>query len=240
LFFIVGHGRSGTNWLAELLDLAPDAQVEHEPYELDTVAAPRARVDRDFAEDYALRLRLPHLRALARARGRYGEVNSRLRHILHILRAELPDARYLRIFRDGRDVVRSSIGRVDLPYAREQIRRHHDKLCDDPFRSELPHFDDFSLTCWIWQRDCKAQAAAIPAWIDFEQMTSSAAYVHDQIVAPLGLDLPEETIARRLEAPVNATGRHVLDGWRAWSDAQHREFWRLCGAVMREHGLDGP
>jgi hypothetical protein len=237
LFFVIGHGRSGTQWLAHLLNHAANAEVRHEPHKPDVVAAPRARIDRAFAERYARHLRLPYLRAQARPERLYGEVNSRLRHFLRFLQDELPNARYLRIFRDGRDVVRSSVARRDLHYARWLVRRHRAALADDPFGEEVLDFDDFAFACWLWRRDCLTQARAIPAWLDFERMVSSAAYVHREIVAPLGLDLPEAAIAERLRARLNSTRSHVLADWRSWTPGESETFWRICGEPMRLHGL---
>lgn len=237
VFFVVGHGRSGTQFLAELLNLAEDATVAHEPCSADIYAAQRARLEPAFAAGYMDGYRRHRIEAWAAAArpGRYGEVNSRLRHFIEPLQRCFPEAPILRLVRDGRDVVRSMLARdrwmVDVLVARAPHLR-----VDDPFVDELANMDDFGRACWYWRFDTLRSAAKLPTFARFEEFVSDPDYVMAHIVEPLGLHLSREVVAREITSPKNSTKQHVVGGWNDWAESQRETFWRLCGDVMEQHG----
>lgn len=237
VFFIVGHGRSGTQFLAHLLDQARNATVAHEPCAADIYAAQRARLEPAFAEAYMRNFRRFLIQECAeRARpGKYGEVNSRLRHFIGPLSRTFPAARLLRLVRDGRDVVRSMMARdrwmIDV------IAKRAGQLdIDDPFVGELPQMDDFARACWYWRFDTLRSADQLPAFLRFEDFISDPDYVVEHIVRPLELDLDRDVVTRELATPRNSTQQHAVGDWTGWSAAQRATFERLCGEVMERHG----
>jgi len=113
-FIITGHGRSGTLWLARLLnECDPEVNVHHEPLPRFD-AAGHARVYNgtlDAAE--FVRLRRPQIERIWQRHPDQGfaEVNSYLRYCVPALRDAFPDTPILAIVRDGRFVVRSLLAR---------------------------------------------------------------------------------------------------------------------------------
>ena len=116
LFFVLGMGRSGTSFFANLLDSDPHSYVVHEPVQRDFSAYQDAFHSPEKADLYIRRFRGKEmfLRASGRGVSTYGEVNSTMRRHVHALRRIFPNARYLHLVRDGRDVVRSMMARATM------------------------------------------------------------------------------------------------------------------------------
>lgn len=110
-FFVTGHGRSGTQWLARLLDKSPGIRCYHEPMPDDIGAYARIyRHDLD-AETY-LRERATKMHAIwhQSPAESYAEVSSYLRYCVPELR-EVFGVPVVGLIRDGRYVVRSMLAR---------------------------------------------------------------------------------------------------------------------------------
>lgn len=115
-FFIVGHPRSGTNWLSALLNMHPQVccagefhfhavhnvlpELVSEPH----TAAHREPVRTALARAWQEMIR-SSLSSVAVLKG--GDVQFVGDHSPRLLRFMLPEAAYVPIFRDGRDVVTS-------------------------------------------------------------------------------------------------------------------------------------
>lgn len=140
-FIITGHGRSGTLWLARLLNRCdPDVNVHHEPLgQFD--AARYADVyagTRDVAKFLRQRrLRMERIWQRHPDQG-YAEVNSYLRYCVPALREAFPDTPVLGLVRDGRFVVRSML-------ARGCYRRPGYPPIDPPGK-----MSPFAACCWYW------------------------------------------------------------------------------------------
>src|SRR5215204_3331714 len=108
-FFILALGRSGTTFLAHLLNMASNALVFHEPIRSDIDAYRRAFFSPDEAERYiaSFRKKEMYLRTRTKDFRVYGEVNSLLRRHYDALSRHFPAAGFLHMVRDGRDVVRT-------------------------------------------------------------------------------------------------------------------------------------
>jgi hypothetical protein len=239
VFFVTGHGRSGTQFLAHLLDEAANAVVAHEPVEADIFAVQRARLEPRFAARYVAdyrRWRIAEAAARA-APGVYGEVNSRLRSLLPALKESFPEAPMLRIIRDGRDVVRSMMARdrwmIDI-----LAKRAPELAPSDPFVGEVGRMSEFERACWYWQFDTARLARLMPGYLRFEDLMRDPDHVLERLVRPFGLELERAAITAALGRPRNETRRHALPDWQSWSAAETESFWRICGDVMREHGYE--
>jgi len=115
LFFILSIGRSGTKWLANLLNKAPRALVVHEPF-IEAIPHQEAFHDPKKAEEYIMKFRKKeiYLRVHNHDIDIYGEVNSFLRRHCEALKKAFPNAIILHLVRDGRDVVRSMYSRETM------------------------------------------------------------------------------------------------------------------------------
>ena len=63
VFFILGMGRSGTKWIADILDTAKNARVVHEGVESDDFAYHAAFENPEEARRYFRKFRLRHTQA---------------------------------------------------------------------------------------------------------------------------------------------------------------------------------
>jgi len=104
LFFILSIGRSGTKWLANLLNKALRALVVHEPF---IEAIPHQEAFHDPKKEIYLRVHNHDIDI-------YGEVNSFLRRHCEALRKAFPNAIILHLVRDGREVIRSIYSRETM------------------------------------------------------------------------------------------------------------------------------
>src|SRR5579862_2196395 len=126
LCWIFGVGRSGSTWLAELLDGLHNTRLWHEPYFGSVLAHPtnlRTEFERDdclFAKKYdrVWHLGLRHL-LLSAARARFGRISRFTKVVIKDINAPqicphfsavFPDSRYLLLVREPFDILDSHIG----------------------------------------------------------------------------------------------------------------------------------
>ena len=237
-FFILGLGRSGTRFLARLLDQTADAQVVHEPLRADFVAYRRAFHNDDEAQRYLRQFRKKeiYLRARERRTDIYGEVNSLLRRHAAALQETFPKATLLHLIRDGRDVIRSMMARRTLmPGDPSTIGiRPAD---NDPWAEKWPEMDRFSQLCWYWRTENRYLRKTIqgPA-VQFELILNEYDYFQARVLEPCHLELPSTVWQQAVERPTNVTMHHQLPPWEAWSPSRRQTFLQICGEEMEENG----
>jgi hypothetical protein len=137
-FFITGTGRSGTKWLAALLNESKGVRVYHEPLmrEAKTLTEGHLASTAEAVEFLRERKR----RMVTRDGQDWGEVNHYLRHWVEPLRTVFPSVPIVGLIRDGRDTVNSLVHRG--LYARRDRR----VLPIPPEKAT----DQFAKCCWFW------------------------------------------------------------------------------------------
>ena len=177
LFFVLGMGRSGTVFIARLLDQDQSAYVCHEPVRRTFRAGVAARQDPQSAEMYVKRFRSREIFLRARRRDVpiYGEVNSALRRHAYALTTVFPDAAYLHLVRDGRAVVRSMTARATLTTA-DPYTATLQPPPGDPWHTEWAQMDRFARLCWYWQAENAFVRQAIGVTVRFEDLLHDYAY----------------------------------------------------------------
>lgn len=234
LFLITSTGRTGTTWLATLLNRVSHCRVAHEPIPAEQCAHVEALQQPDAADDYlaAFRLREIAWRLSDDTSEVYGEVNGALRRHVAALRQQLPQLRVLHIIRHPRDVLMSMLNRgalseSDLVYRR--LQRPHGVAAD-----EWARMDRFARLCWLWAADnaylrTHAQGLAV-----FEEITRNYSSLQEQILTPLGLTLSES-----IWADHRSRGRNESkppDGHRPeWSERQESQFERYCADELAHY-----
>lgn len=231
--FIPSTGRSGTTTMARLLSSHPEIRCRHERrrqlIRLSTELA-HGIVDEAAAE--------AELHAIYVASGAYrspiyGDSDHRLFNLIGILGRVLPEAKFIWLVRDGRDVVASTTARgwYDAEYTSGvwgEYRLRGDAAGEvDP--GEWDAMTPFAKNCWYWahvNRGIGDEFAGMPAerWMtlrleDLEPRVDDVFRFLD--VAPVPAGGRRENASRRAVVPP-----------REWSRAEHGDFERWCGEIM--------
>jgi len=258
--FIVSTGRTGTEFLANLLGQAFDrVDARHEPspdlFDL-AVAYARGELSSDRAESVLRRNRTAICRQVHRNRcDVYVESNNNLAYLIPVLRGCFPKYKLVHVVRDGRDVVRSWYSKTVRPpggdgrevlFLSEQDHRRRLQaidLQDDPYRDRWAAMTRFERLCWLWAKKDSIIQDAIAGderamSIHFEDIFDSTRGYPGlwKIIDFLGLRarmrVSRDELAERMTMRMNRTGHHRLPHWREWSPEQMRQFVAIAGDHM--------
>jgi len=176
-----------------------------------------------------------YVRASRQAVSTYGEVNSTLRRHVYALRAAFPEARYLHLVRDGRDVVRSMMARVtmtpqDLHTARIRPHSH------DPWYEAWQGMDRFARLCWYWQAENRYVRNAVGNTVRFENLLSDFDYFAERLLSPCHVKISRDQWEAAVDKPRNRTNQHRISNHGSWQPAMNETFWSICGSEMSANG----
>ena len=235
-FFVVGLGRSGTSFVAHLLNELPGCAIFHEVFS-DRDALVEAYWSPISAANYlsGFRGRLISARILKTKCELYGEVNSYLRYHVDALRV-LWNPKLFHLVRDGRPVVRSMMNRQTFT---EKDSRHSGQLLpssSDPFAKAWPNMDRFEKACWLWMDTNKRLLGYNLPLIRFEDITQSYEEATSQVFAPLGKNLPINRWQELVRMPINISNNDLFPDWKDWTSEQKKTFEKICGNVMHSLG----
>ena len=240
-FFVVSTGRTGTKWIAEVLNLNKDALVEHEPIPVETWAYKAAVGNLIVAEKYIRKFRLKEI-YLRVARQHpdlkiYGEVNGMLRRHIESILKHIPEVKLIHLVRDGRDVVRSIMSRRTYS-GKHPVFYDFQPPKIDEYSGRWNDLSEFEKVCWIWQWENKYMREHIDLYARFEDIISSYALFRNQILEPLSLELEETVWQATVQRPKNVTKRYGLGKWEDWTIEQKEQFIHICGKEMQEYGYE--
>jgi hypothetical protein len=232
LFFITGMGRSGTAFLANLLDDVPGASVYHENHK-DFNALIDAYLNPVRAEKYldGIRGRIIASRILHSKCEIYGEVNSLLRYHVVPLQNRV-NVTLLHLVRDGRMVVRSAMGRKTFTSADKNHTGRLMPLADDPYRERWRVMDRFEKICWYWASTIKYLLQQSLPVVRFEDVLGSYELFHRQLLDPLKIEISYERWQLERDKPQNASHHNTFPAWKDWTKDQQDQFHEICGDVM--------
>jgi len=239
IFFILSIGRSGTKWLADLLNKDPRALVVHEPF-IEAIPHQKAFHNPREAERYILKFRKKEIYVRIRKLDIdiYGEVNSFLRRHCETLKKAFPSAIILHLVRDGRSVVRSMYSRETMLPNAYDTKYIYPKP-DDPYYKKWSNMTRFEKLCWYWAVEnqylyecCKGKI------IQFEKILSDYRYFREKILQPLGLRIPKKIWEKAVKMPKNPSAYYKLPHWREWNQWMKEKFEEICGDIMRKCGYE--
>lgn len=237
LFFLLSIGRSGTKWLADLLNIAPRALVVHEPF-IETIPHQEAFNDPMKAENYISKFRKREiwLRINTLDVCVYGEVNSFLRRHCESLKRAFPNAVLMHIVRDGRDVVRSMYSRETMMPRAYDTKRICPKE-NDPWRDQWQKMSRFEKLCWYWMVENTYLRECVRNTVKFEKIISDYEYFSKNILRPLNLTISKNTWEGKIIKPRNISADYMLSHWSKWGE-EKESFNKICGKEMRENGYE--
>ena len=255
LFFVLAHGRSGTQFLSHLLDTDPQAVVLHEPYDGDLDYFPYSLQPsyRSVIDGYLTERFDTILRGLPPGIKIYGEVNSLLRHHAAWLNENLHPY-MIPLVRDGRDVVRSMYSRNVYSIPSKFIPAYPQD--GDPYSATWKDMSRFERLCWYWQYSNNSLSRQVSNLVRFEDIIADYGAVKEKILNPTGLTVSRETWEKKIKSKKNATNTGGIRGWikrrvmkkealpgqlshwRKWSPEMTNTFWTICGTTMKNMGYD--
>lgn len=238
IFFVLAIGRSGTKFLADLLNKAPGTYVAHEPVQRDFRAYQRAFHSEEEAMKYiqGFRKREIYLRCRDKGINTYGEVNSVLRRHCNALKQAFPEAVFLHLIRDGREVVRSMMSRDTMTEKDPKIQyiypAENDPCCDK--WSEMTRFEKL---CWLWRVENEYLQNVIQAGpIQIEKLCSSYKYFEKHVLIPLNLEISEDIWLQHAKLPKNVTREYKFSHFSQWDGKTAETFENICGEEMEANG----
>jgi len=237
-YFFLSTARSGSKWLARFLDAATPLAVRHE-YMLNQayfdgeasdkqtaaygrLAADRDRVGRLLADAWERRDRVDK---------DYAEVNVYLESQPDLLRSYFPDARYVLLTRDPRQVVRSIVNRgwyetpVDLAH----------RAVDAP---EWAAQGQFGRACLYVADTLRRLRGLCSDHIRLEDATADLAGLTRRLEA-LGIVVHPRLAAAAHGQVVDPTGKFAFPRSEAWTPEQGAAYARFCGPQAAALGYDG-
>jgi hypothetical protein len=238
VFFILSVGRSGSMFLANLLNQAPESQVCHEPTRADFAAYVEAFYDENAAIDYLQRFRKKeiYLRIREENPRTYGEVNTNMRRHCNALEQEFPNLTLIHLVRDGRDVVRSMMSRRTFQPWDPVTSQIHPLDVEGEWAKTWPQMKRFEKACWYWMIENRFLRRRIGRVTQFERLISDYGYFASHLLAPLGLTISQSEWEVAKRRPKNVTRQYQIPHWSEWDDEKKQAFEKICGAEMRANG----
>jgi len=235
LFFILSMGRSGTKWLVDILNAAPRASVVHEPF-IEAGPHQEAFTDPLRAEEYISGFRKKEiwLRINKLDIDVYGEVNSFLRRHCDVLKKAFPNAIFIHVVRDGRDVVRSMYSRETMMPGAYDTNRIYPRE-GDPWRDEWSNMSRFEKLCWYWMIENKYLRECVGNTVQFEKIITDYEYFDRKLLKPLNMRILKKFWEEKINKPKNVTNHYKLPHWREWNEKKD-VFNMICGKEMEKNG----
>lgn len=254
-FFITGLGRSGSAFLAHLLNLDPKALVQHEPFREDYLHLPLGYYGgaQQSVAGYVRERRQLVERKLDAGVAIYGEVNSLLRYFTDELREAFDDPVQLFVVRNGRSYVKSAF--VRTVYTEESLHAHILPKDDDPWVSCWRDFDRFARLCWYWNHTNGYLASKLARFVRFEDLLRDYEVLRTAVLEPTGVTISRDVYQQEAARPRNTSTDFMRSrfgrGWRSfwrpvavpaehllgeWTASREKTFQAICGDTMRRLG----
>lgn len=209
LFLILSTGRTGTMWLANLLNKAEEACVMHEPVTGEQLANVKAFKDSSFARKYLMNFRLREmaLRCKIVQPSIYGEVNPALKYFASTFRGFFPDMKIVHVIRDGRDFVRSVMSRDSFTDRDNRNYVPPQKFIPATTWNSMGRFEKI---CWVWSYENEYLRKHSDITVKFEDIISDYDIFYTSIVAPLNLKIDRDLWLKSVRSPQNTSNRYWI------------------------------
>ena len=246
-FFILGFGRSGTQQLAHVLNLDKNTHVEHEKFitTIDQYGYIQA-LHEDYKK-YSMKFILDNKsKFIKNVRNKelnkfcnnnniknYGETNSWLRLHTKELKDTYPDANFIHLVRNPKDVIRSTLSRNSwlLDYIKETFKENiAEKIGDYPK-------NNFEVMCWWWAEDNEKIMSNISTFITFDDVISNYDIVSEKILIPFNLNISSDIWEKEMLNKRNITQEYKFPKYDDWEFSMRSFFWKLNDRYMARFGF---
>lgn len=238
-FFVTGQGRSGTKWLARLLDRSPGVKVYHE-----AIGGWDARVyekiynRRENPLEY-LKKREPMMERLWKRypNRSFAEVNSYLRYCVPELR-KIFRVPTVAIIRDGRFVIRSMLSR-GIYRRRPRIRPIAERDASPMLISKWERMSRFERVCWYWADAYRIlQAQDVPIF-QIEELTRDYNILLSLCQNHLLIEPNRRAWQRFSKRRINVT-KELPQTPPVWTLREAEAFEELAGDIQRFFQYSAP
>lgn len=245
--FVLSTGRTGTTFLGTVLDRIPEVVARHEPqpdcFDLGVMMS-EERISPTRARTIvrACRWWVGDLVRENRARV-YVEANHYLFSLVPILSEVYPDAHFVRIVRDGRDVVRSFYDRSMYALSCNYDYPRADRVPGDRWAEEWGALDRFEKICWYWQFKDRYLVDALKEISEERIVNLRFEDIFDEERGYPGM----EELCNQLggsdvdwedwmDRPIRSTSDYTLSSWDEWDETCRERFDRIAGEHLRACG----
>lgn len=227
--FILGSPRTGTTILAILLGRAKGVFADHEPFIGPDVVRECSVLRRwDRWRSYILGER--RKRTLERAASvnasHYIEVTPRLpRYYPNETQDAFPDSQVFRLYRDGRDAVRSLL---NMGYYNGGRRFRNIR---PPEMKRWNGMTSFERACWLWADINRRMREADLPVLRYENLRPFSSF--ERIAEAVGVEIPLNIYRATIRMRVNQGAfPEMCRPWYKWTPSQRRQFELICGEEM--------
>lgn len=234
MFFVLSSGRSGSQSIAVALNEYKNCTCYHEREPDFAVEAPLFHYGQ-YSSDKIKKMFM-ETRPKNSSIYKYGESNLQFCLILPVLESMYPEAKYIWLIRDGRDVVASMYDRKWFDTEDKTIwdewkkARLQGDLAGDFSVEEWKHISRFSKCCWLW----KKYNLLIENHVFHIEKSRWRRVRLDR----LKTDMPgiAQFLGLNEKESVPVEKRNVayqpVTYWENWNSEQRHEFEVMCGEVM--------
>lgn len=243
MFFVVSTGRAGSKLISHLLSAVGGCVCEHEPEPALILESSAYRYGDISQEEIAALLRetrSPHLNGDI-----YCESNQTLTLLIPVLVRVFPQAHFIWLMRNGRDMVASAYSKQWYSGHSENHDRYEDctplekkwidgriqgDRCGDLSAAEWARLDRFGRCCWYWYYVNKLIGRDLAQYAPSRYYRLHLETIDAQLPALLhwmGLKTWIRPAARRINP-----GKRAAYPWSAWSEAQRDQFEYWCAEQM--------
>lgn len=245
--FLLSTGRTGTTFMGTVLNRAPGLVARHEPqpdcFDLG-VKFGEGRAPVGFVRRIlrANRWWVPNLLKENNARI-YFESNQYLFSLVPVLQDIFPGSKFIRVVRDGRDVVRSFFARDLYASSSKYDYPRPDRIEEEPWGDEWEEMTRFERIAWYWQfkdRYIQNSLTDLPSDsalnLKFEDIYDESRN-YPGMRSLLGyLGIEDVNWKPWMDRSVRSTTQHELLPWPEWGKKRRERFNRIAGEHLENCG----
>ena len=242
-FFVLSTGRSGTQTLAHLMEMAQNAVVWHHPEPNMIMETLHAYQNIISVGDTFWRGR-SHILAHAWEQGKiHGETDHNMTPFAAEIAKDIPNSKFLVLVRDPREFIRSGMRRgyyiAGGPWDDGRLK----PLPKQAKKLNWPKMHPFEKVCWLWAETYRHINQAIEKIgqdrvmiVKFEDLIKGPKLAED-IFSFLELEgyqaqQAQQVLSQKLNAQRGGDFPHPRD----WEQKLHDAAWHYCGEIAKGYG----